>query len=140
MIAIDSSSLVHYLAGSSGEDVEAVEIALAQSQGCLPPVVLSEVLSDPTLPRRLEEVLLQIPTLDLTPGFWERAGRLRARIRGMGRKAKLADTLIAQSCLDHDVTLVTRDRDFRQFRAVGLRLVPDTSPAKTGARLRGGRG
>jgi predicted nucleic acid-binding protein len=125
VIALDTSSLVHYLGGSAGKDVEAVDIALAQSQACLPPVVLSEVLSDPGLPRPLEEVLLQIPTLDLQAGYWERAGRLRARVIGAGHKAKLADTLIAQSCLDHDVPLITRDRDFHHFVAAGLRLLSD---------------
>jgi len=34
------------------------------------------------------------------------------------RRARLADTLIAQSCLDHDVALVTRDGDFRHFARV----------------------
>ena len=97
MIALDTSSLVHYLAGSAGEDVDAVDAALALSQACLPPVVLSEVLSDPKLPRRLEHALLQIPVLTLKAGYWERAGRLRAlAIRG-GHKVKLADTLIAQN-------------------------------------------
>jgi predicted nucleic acid-binding protein len=103
----------------------AVDIALAQSQACLPPIVLSEILSDPQLPRRLEEVILQIPVLDLEDGYWERAGRLRARVAGSGRKAKLADTLIAQTCLDHEVPLVTRDRDFRHFVTAGLRLLPE---------------
>ena len=125
MIALDTSSLVHYLAGSVGKDVDAVDIALAQSQACLPPVVLSEILSDPKLPARLEEALLQIPVLSLKPGYWERAGRLRALAIGGGHKAKLADTLIAQACLDHDVPLVTRDSDFRHFRAAGLRVLPD---------------
>ena len=122
MIALDTSSLVHYRGGSRGKDVEAVDMALAQSQGCLPPVVLSEVLSDPHLPEPLEEILLRIPTLDLRPGYWERAGRLRAQIIGAGHKAKLADTLIAQSCLDHDVPLITRDRDFHHFVTAGLRI------------------
>jgi predicted nucleic acid-binding protein len=36
----------------------------------------------------------------------------------------LADTLIAQACLDHEVPLVTRDPDFRHFRTAGLRLPP----------------
>ncbi len=124
MIALDTSSLVHYLAGSEGEDVEAVDIALAQSQACLPPVVLSEVLSDPKLPRKLEEILLEIPALRLTSGFWERAGRLRASVIASGHKAQLADTLIAQSCLDHEVQLVTRDDDFRHFVDAGLQLLP----------------
>lgn len=59
MIALDTSSLVHYLGGSEGADVEAVDVALAQSQACLPPVVLSEVLSDPKLPGALEQLLLE---------------------------------------------------------------------------------
>ena len=124
MIALDTSSLVHYLAGSEGGDVDAADIALAQSQACLPPVVLSEVLSDPGLPGKVEKLLLQLPLLALEADFWERAGRLRARVIGAGHKAKLADTLIAQSCLDHDVPLVTRDDDFRHFVPAGLQLLP----------------
>jgi len=85
-------------------------------------VVLSEVLSDPRLPPPLDGIL--IPVLTLEAGFWERAGRLRARIAAAGHKAKLADTRIAQSCLDHDVPLVTRVSDFRHFVATGLTLIP----------------
>ncbi len=124
MIALDTSSLIHYLAGSSGLDVEAVDVALSEQQACLPLIVLSEILSDPKLPRELEEAVLQIPTLELGAGFWERAGRLRARVAAAGRKAKLADTLIAQSCLDHDVALITRGRDFALFSGAGLKLLP----------------
>ncbi len=124
MIAIDTSSLVHFLAGSAGHDVDAVDLALAQSQACLPPVVLSEVLSDPALPKRLERLLLEIPVLRLQDGFWERAGRLRAHVIGSGHKAKLADTLIAQSCLDSGVALVTRDKDFSHFTDAGLEILP----------------
>jgi predicted nucleic acid-binding protein len=124
VIALDTSSLVHYLTGGAGGDVDAVDVALAQNQACLPPVVLSEVLSDPALPRKVEEALLQIPVLSLKAGYWERAGRLRARARGGGHKAKLADTLIAQACLDHETPLVTRDSDFRHFVAAGLRILP----------------
>jgi predicted nucleic acid-binding protein len=51
------------------------------------------------------------------------AGALRVRLLRRGLKARIADTLIAQSCIDHDVALLTRDRDFRNFAAqAGLRL------------------
>ena len=123
MIALDTSSLVHYLAGSAGADVDALDVALAQRQACLPPAVLSETLSDPRLPAAVEKLLLQLPLLDAHAGYWERAGRLRARVAAAGRKAKLADTLIAQTCLDHDVPLITRDGDFKNFIPAGLRLV-----------------
>lgn len=124
MIALDSSSLIHYLVGSHGADVSAVDTALSESQACLPPVVLTELLSDPDLRADVAEVLLQIPLLEIGPGFWERAGRLRAGVLAKGRKARLADTLIAQACLDNEVPLITRDPDFRRFKAAGLELLP----------------
>jgi predicted nucleic acid-binding protein len=35
----------------------------------------------------------------------------------------LGDALIAQSCIDHDVPLITRDTDFRHFaKHCGLKL------------------
>lgn len=125
MIAVDTSSWIAYLSGAQGDDVPVVDAALADSQVCLPPVVLTELLSDPGLPPRVAEVLSEVPVLDLTPGYWERAGRLRARILAGRRKARLAEALIAQSCLDHGVALVTRNRDFRPFAQVArLKLVP----------------
>jgi len=39
-------------------------------------------------------------------------------------RPKVADTLIAQSCLDHGVPLITRDRDFSSFQKIaGLQLL-----------------
>ncbi len=125
MLAVDSSSLIPYLAGGEGCDVDAVEMALQSKQAVLPPVVLCELLSDPELPERVSRALKGFPVLALSEGFWERAGLLRAKILAQGRKARLADALIAQFCLDHDLPLITRDRDFRHFaRVTNLKLLP----------------
>lgn len=125
MIAIDSSSLIAFFSGSDGRDVDLVDRALAERQACLPPVVLTELLSDPQLPARVANLLGRLPRLDVHDGYWERVGRLRAAVISKGRKARLADALIGQSCMDHEVALVTRDRDFRNFARVGsLKLLP----------------
>ena len=125
MIALDSSALIAYLEGSQGAVAQAVEIVLAERQACLPPVVLTEVTSDPKLPARVAALVKALPLLSVDEGYWERAGHLRRRLLAKGRKARLADTLIAQSCLDHDVGLVTADADLRQFaKAGGLRILP----------------
>ncbi len=79
------------------------------------PVVLAELFSDPSLSRKLQESFRALPMLDTSPGFWERSGRLRARLRERGYRPKLADTLIAQGCIDYRIPLLTRDRDFRLF-------------------------
>lgn len=124
MIALDSSSLIAYLSGSKGVDVDAVEFALRQKQAVLPPVVLSELLSDPKLSPITAETFKELPRLSLLEGYWERVGYLRSEAVRGGRKAPLADALIAQSCMDHDVSLITRDADFRTFRRAGLKLLP----------------
>ena len=123
MIAIDSSSLLEFFAGGSGRDIDAVRDALLRRQAALPPVVVTEVLSNPTTTADLKSLLASIDVLPVTAGYWHRAGALRASLLKSGRKAKLPDCLIAQSCLDHRVPLVTRDDDFRRFTRLGLILV-----------------
>ena len=125
MIAIDSSSWIAFFSNreADGDDTALVEGALADHQACLPPVVLTELLSDPKLSGALTSLLVQLPLLEPKPGYWERAGHLRAKLVARRCRARLADTLIAQCCLDHDVRLVTRDDDFRHFARLGaLRL------------------
>lgn len=123
MIAADTSSLVAFFQGAGGDDVERVDEALARSQLHLPAPVLSELLSNPRLDTEVVAELVELPLLEPTPGFWSRAGRLRAGVLGRRRKARLADALIAQLCLDHGVRLITRDRDFRAFaESAGLDL------------------
>lgn len=123
MIAADTSSVVAYLAGEAGADIEAVDLALGHGHLVLPCVALTELLSAPQLPVALSRILRDVPRLDPPEGFWERAGALRRKVLGRGRRARLADTLVAQLCIDHQVSLITRDTDFRHFvQAGGLAL------------------
>lgn len=122
MIATDTSSLVAYLSGERGDDVARIDEAIATRELRLPPPVVSELLSKPDQ-SQIEALLSEIPQLELTPGFWDRAGRTRRVLRLRGLKAALADALIAQCCIDADVALIARDRDYRHFEQwCGLRL------------------
>jgi predicted nucleic acid-binding protein len=124
MIAADTSTLVAFLEGAEGDDVEIVQSALEHQQLVLPPVVLAELLSEPSLPPAVRTTLTGLPQLEIEPGYWERAGLLRASVLRQRKKARVADALIAQSCLDQATPLVTRDKDFRHFaRAAGLALL-----------------
>jgi hypothetical protein len=121
MIAADTSALIAYLEGAAGQDVEQLEIAAGSGNLVLPPVIIAEVLGASA---RLRAVLPNLALLETTSGYWERAGQNRHLLREKGLKASLGDTLIAQSCIDHDVPLITRDGDFRHFaRHCGLKLV-----------------
>jgi predicted nucleic acid-binding protein len=104
--------------------VELLDRALGDRQVLMAPAVLTELLSDPKLPIEVRATLADLPLLEITDGFWRRAGELRALVLGKRRKARLGDALIAQSCLDGGVPLITRDRDFRAFAdAAGLDVV-----------------
>jgi predicted nucleic acid-binding protein len=124
MIAADTSTWIAFLEGGSGKDVELLDKALEDRQVVMAPPVLTELLSDPALPRDVVKYLSAIPLIEVQPGYWERAGLLRAKVLHRRRKARLGDALIARSCLDRGVPLLTRDGDFRAFaEAASLNLV-----------------
>jgi predicted nucleic acid-binding protein len=115
VIAVDTSTLSALFAGEHGKDVDTLADSLARGDVRLPPAVLTEILSDAAAAKVLTPRLLELELLDVSEGYWQRAGEARARLRARGLKAKVADALIAQSCIDHNVALITRDQDFRHF-------------------------
>lgn len=122
MIAADTSTWIAFFEGEQGDDVNALAQALQSRQVVMPPPVLTELLSDPGLSASVAQTLLELPLVSLKNGFWDRAGRLRAKALARKRKARLGDALIAQCCIDADVALITRDGDFKAFSA-GLNLL-----------------
>jgi predicted nucleic acid-binding protein len=125
MIAADTSTWIAFLEGEPGEDAQLLDRALEDRQVLMVPVVLTELLSDPKLPSGVADTLSELPIIEIEPGYWQRAGVLRARVLSKRRKARLGDALIAQSCIDRGIPLLTRDRDFRTFvETAGLDIVP----------------
>lgn len=116
MIAADTSSLIAFIQDEAGSDVDRIIEATKNNLLILPPVVVSELLSDLTLPKFAASAILGLPVLEILPGYWLRVGKLRALLLSKKLKACLADALIAQSCLDYQVPLITRDKDFRHFK------------------------
>lgn len=124
MIAADTSTWIAFLEGAKGEDVELLDGALQERQVLMVPIVLTELLSDPKLPASVADTLSDVPMIEIEAGFWHRAGALRAKVLSKRRKARLGDALIAQSCVDRGIPLITRDRDFQAFvDAAGLDIV-----------------
>ena len=123
MIAVDTSTWIAFLQGDPGRDAKLLDQALQDRQVVMPPAVLTELLSEPKLDREVSSALLELPLIEVTEGYWQRAGALRAQVLAKRRKARLGDALIAQSCVDHGIVLLTRDRDFVAFaEAAGLAL------------------
>jgi hypothetical protein len=123
MIAVDTSVMAALLAGETGAAVDQLVQALQSRRVMLPPVVVTELLSGPRTAEAAGTLIAGLQVLEVVDGYWERAGMVRRGIRKLGLKAHLADALIAQSCIDHDVPLLTRDTDFRHYaKHCGLKL------------------
>ncbi len=124
MIAVDTSTWIAFLQGDPGDDADLLDRALQDRQVVMPPVVLTELLSDPKLASAVSANVLELPLIDIKSGYWQRAGELRAKVLAKRRKARLGDALIAQSCIDHGIRLLTRDGDFGAFaEAAGFDLL-----------------
>lgn len=123
VFAVDTSSIIALISGQTGPDIDLIVEALPESRIIIPPVVYVEACSNHKTRTRMEALLMPIRQLEILPDYWRRASLLRSDILAHKLKANLADTLIAQSCIDHGVALITRDADFRHFaRAGGLKL------------------
>ena len=123
MIAADSSSFIGFLNGALTDDISMVRDALRAGTLWLPPPVKTEILSGRVMGATAAELVDGVRLLPITEGFWDRAGLNRGLLWGKGLKANLADTLIAQCCIDAGAPLIARDRDFRHFEQwCGLKL------------------
>ncbi len=115
MIAVDTNVAIYFFAGKASKEVTVLEDLFRNNLAIFPPLVITELLSDPWIPKKIVDFLAGAPQLKTLPGYFERAGRLRAKLLRRGLKARTADSLIAQSCIDSKVKLLTNDKDFKNF-------------------------
>ena len=123
MIAVDASTLRRFLTKDGGPDIDLLRNTIRAREACVPGIVVTELLSDPSLEKPFVLDLRELPLLNLKPSCFERAGLLRAELLRDGAKLSVEKCIIAQSCIDHNVPLITHDRDFRHFVKAGLKLL-----------------
>lgn len=124
MICFDTCVWIAYFAGEDSREVELLDYHLKIHAVIMHPVVLAELFSDADMPEGIRGSLLSLPEIKLLDGFWARVGRLRGQMRAAKMTPKLADTLIAQGCIESNTPLVTRDHGFQRFqRFASLHLV-----------------
>ena len=121
--SVDTNAFIRAFEGLRDDTLALLRASLRANEVRLSPVVITELFSAPAPTTDARSFVASIPRLPIRDGYWERAGRLRAELLSRRLRARLADCLIAQSCIDHDVPLITYDRDFRHFQPAGLKLL-----------------
>ncbi|WP_395944071.1 PIN domain-containing protein [Brevundimonas sp.] len=122
MIAVDTSTAVDWLKGVDDRRTALMAEAFTELTLVLPPVVVTELLTYPA-GAQLLSLVEDTRLAPISEGYWTRAGESRRLLKAKGLKAKLADTLIAQCCIDAGIPLIATDTDFRHFAAhCGLQL------------------
>src|SRR3954470_1867090 len=123
MIAVDTSVLRRFLSGAIDSHTPVLAEAMAYGRAALPPIVVTEALSDRYVTVDDIDTTLSFPVLVLRKGYWVRAGNLRRHLISQERAAPIADCLIAQACIDSNVPLLTYDGGFTRFVGAGLKLI-----------------
>ncbi len=115
--------MIGYLKDDPDPRIERLHAALAEQSLWLPPPVITELRGGRTRHAGLDRLLKDAPVLPLEDGFWDRAGDTRRTLLLKGVRARTLDALIAQSCIDAGLPLITLDSDFRHFQThCGLKL------------------
>jgi predicted nucleic acid-binding protein len=124
LIVADTSVLIPWAEGIVTVKTDLLDYHMQQKTLRVAPVSITEFLSARHLRPEIRLVAETLDLLELQDGYWARAGLLRGRCLAAGRRARLADVLIAQACLDADLPLLTNDTDFEVFQLIGgLKLI-----------------
>lgn len=120
---VDTSVWVDFFRGQPLPDLE---LALREGLVVLPPIVLAELLSAPLRKKQraeLTSLLRDVPVHETPFDHWQAVGELRARLRRGGTSVSTPDAHVAQTALELESRLWSRDAVFARIAAtVPLRL------------------
>jgi len=127
MILVDSSVWVDYFRGTQTPETERLDALLGLEPVAIGDLILAEVLQGFASDREFEQgrkLLSAFPLIDLVGkdiAVLAASNFRTLRARGITIR-KTIDTLIATSCIEHDLSLLYSDRDFDPFvEHLGLR-------------------
>lgn len=123
-LVVDTSAWIDFFAG---DDLPALDDALASGAVVVPPIVAAELLSGASHPTQRAAIagLLEDLVLHDTPlSHWLRVGNLRRELRTRGLSVSTPDAHVAQCALDVGGALLSRDAVFGHVAKItSLRVV-----------------
>jgi len=117
---VDTTVWADYFNGVESRHSGRLDRALAEEEDvAILPLIIAEVLQGfrtETGFLKAKDLLLGLPVLVPSLECHVEAARLFRRLRGRGITVRgTIDCIIAQTCLEHDAELLSRDTDFRRI-------------------------
>lgn len=121
-MTLDSNIVIHYLNGDPDVLIAMDRWKGANVELCVSSITVAEVLSQPTLTREVEALILRfLEGLKSVP-FDDHVAQIAAMVRRV-YGLKLPDAAIAATALSKDHRLATRDRLFRRVKELAVIVV-----------------
>ncbi len=123
-MVVDTSAWIDFF---GGEEIPALEDALAAGVVVLPPIVVAELVAGARKQREREaiaDLVRDLEVHEVGTNHWIRVGDLRRRLGSNGVAVSTPDAHVAQCALDRGGLLLSSDRVFLRMRDfVDLRLM-----------------
>lgn len=117
----DTCAWIDYFRPVAGPLAEVLRNELVGAKVCVCGVVLMELLQGVRTQREretLSNAFEALPWLESDRLIWAKAGDISRELRGRGVSIPFSDIIIAALALEHDATVMTRDRHFLEIKGL----------------------
>jgi len=127
MVIIDTSVWIAFFKSGHSPEKSTVTYLLDEDRVILVGVVLSELIQGTRSSQdrqQLQETLIALPYLEMTPHSWLVTGEIGAALREKGITVGIPDLIVAALAQEHDCQIYTLDSDFRRIPKLSLYSTP----------------
>jgi predicted nucleic acid-binding protein len=115
LVAADSSALIEFFQGRKTKDAKLVEKAIKEGVLALPWIVLSEMLMIENLSLEIKEALSKLTILQPSCNYSKNLAKVRLKMQASKFNANLTQCLVATSCLESNIALISVNRNYLGF-------------------------
>ena len=123
MVIIDTSVWIAFFKSAYSPEKTSVTHLLEEDRVMLVGVVLSELIQGTRSSQdrqQLQETLIALPYLEMTPHSWLVTGEMGAALRGKGITVGIPDLIVVALAQEYDCQVYTLDSDFRLIPKLSL--------------------
>ncbi len=123
MVIIDTSVWIAFFRSAHSQEKPSVIHLLDEERVMLVGVVLSELIQGTRSHQErahLQDTLIALPYLEMTPHTWLLTGKMGGQLRGKGMTVGIPDLIVAALAQEYDCQVYSLDSDFRRIPNISL--------------------